>query len=221
MLIDLHNHTLPRSSDSSLKPEALIKAAKERGLDGICLTEHDAGWDPKEVENVGRDCGMVVLAGIEVTTDHGHILAFGVTQYKYEMSRAQRLREIVEAEGGVMVLAHPYRRSLYTSYSAPKPGADGRLWASQDEEYLRLVEAVETLNGTGTAPENAFSMEVCHRLGLPSTGGSDAHTLFEVAKCATEFSGDIRGLPELMAAIKGGEVKAVDRRESARIVQLR
>lgn len=218
MLIDLHNHTLPRSSDSSLKPEALARAARERGLDGVCLTEHDAAWDSREMERIGGDYGLLVLAGIEVTTDRGHILAFGITEYKYEMSRAERLREIVQAEGGVMVLAHPYRGSLYSAYG---PLATTRLngapWAGHDETYRRLVDAVEALNGTGTPAQNSFSLEVCQRLGMPGTGGSDAHTLSEVAKCATDFRKEIGQLPELIAALKAGDVRAVDLRVRVRI----
>ena len=50
MLLDLHNHTWPRSHDSVLDPDDLVARAKGLGLDGICLTEHDAVWDSKEVE---------------------------------------------------------------------------------------------------------------------------------------------------------------------------
>ena len=41
MLIDLHNHTLPLSLDSCLRPDWLIEQARRRDLACICLTEHD------------------------------------------------------------------------------------------------------------------------------------------------------------------------------------
>ncbi len=214
MLIDLHNHTLPRSSDSSLRVEELILQAKTRGLDGVCLTEHDNTWNSKEVERISKDNGFLVIAGMEVTTDHGHILVFGVNKFSYEMFTAERLRRIVEEEGGVMVLAHPFRRSLYKLYShghTPSPNG-GMSWAAQDHDYLNLVEAVEVLNGTGSPHQNAFSLEVAQRLGLPGTGGSDAHHRAEIAACVTKFERDIAGLSELMNELRSGEFSALDLR---------
>ena len=52
MLIDLHNHTWPRSHDSVLDPEDLVQRAKAAGLDGICLTEHDKIWDHATVKQM-------------------------------------------------------------------------------------------------------------------------------------------------------------------------
>ena len=48
MIIDIHTHTYPTSDDSTLTPEQLIKQSKHAGLDGICLTDHDGFWEPKE-----------------------------------------------------------------------------------------------------------------------------------------------------------------------------
>ena len=214
MLIDLHNHTLPRSLDSSLRADDLVRLAKERGLDGVCLTEHDNSWDSREMEGIGKDHGFPVLAGMEVNTDHGHILVFGLTKYTYEMFSAKRLREIVDQEGGVMILAHPYRRSLYSpgpSLHRFHPNGD-RPWAATDQDYSTLIHAVEALNGSGGSSDNAFSLEVARRLGLPGTGGSDAHVMSEVAKAATDFERKITSLSDFIAAVKEGNLCAVDMR---------
>ena len=42
MLIDLHLHVLPHSTDSFLSLEGAVLKAKERGLDAICVTDHDS-----------------------------------------------------------------------------------------------------------------------------------------------------------------------------------
>jgi histidinol phosphatase-like PHP family hydrolase len=41
VLIDLHTHTRPLSSCSSLSLEVLIEQSRACGLDGLCFTEHD------------------------------------------------------------------------------------------------------------------------------------------------------------------------------------
>ena len=82
MLIDLHNHTWPRSHDSVLDPEDLITRAKELGLDGICLTEHDAVWNPTEAQALAEKHDFLVIPGVEISTDDGHILAYGVGEVR-------------------------------------------------------------------------------------------------------------------------------------------
>ncbi len=47
MLIDIHIHTTRYSECSSLHPVDMAVAAKEAGLDGICLTEHQTVWSPR------------------------------------------------------------------------------------------------------------------------------------------------------------------------------
>ena len=205
MLIDLHNHTIPRSLDSSLMPRELVRRAKERGVDGICLTEHDAAWESQEVELLARDAGVLVLPGMEITTNYGHMLVFGLDRYTSEMINAGKLRRIVDAEGGVMVLAHPFRNSVYDrpiSGVVPAPGAN----AATAE--LPPLDAVEVLNGTGSHADNALSLSVSQALGLPGTGGSDAHSPSEVALCATLFHEDIGSLEDFIKALKHGRYDA-------------
>ena len=112
MLIDLHNHTWPRSHDSVLDPADLASRAREAGLDGICLTEHDSVWDPVEAQRIAEDQNFLVIPGVEISTDDGHILAFGVEKYVFGMHRVGRLAEHVQERGGCLIAAHPYRRQI-------------------------------------------------------------------------------------------------------------
>ena len=112
MLIDLHSHTWPRSHDSVLNPDDLITRAKSAGLDAIVFTEHDTVWDYKSVEELRAKHNFLVLAGVEISTDDGHILAFGIDKYVFGMHRARELASYVEKANGAMVAAHPYRRQM-------------------------------------------------------------------------------------------------------------
>ena len=42
MIIDMHMHEMRYSGDSFLRLENMVEIAKHRGLDGICITDHDS-----------------------------------------------------------------------------------------------------------------------------------------------------------------------------------
>ena len=64
MLIDLHTHTYPKSDDSFIGVDELIERAKQEGLDGICLTEHDAFWSVDEALDLSRKHEYLVIGSM-------------------------------------------------------------------------------------------------------------------------------------------------------------
>ena len=52
MLIDLHNHSFPKSDDSVLDVDTLIDLYKQTGIDAVCLTDHDDIWSIEEAQNL-------------------------------------------------------------------------------------------------------------------------------------------------------------------------
>ena len=102
------------SSDSSLTPEQLIEKARRIGLDGVCLTEHGGGWDERSLEDSFRGSGITVIRGLEVETEMGHVLVYGLGSYVNGINRIAGLRKEVERVGGVMVSAHPFRNLFST-----------------------------------------------------------------------------------------------------------
>ena len=206
MLIDLHTHTQPLSHDSDLTPDALIEAAKKAGLHGVCLTEHDFFWERDKVEELGRRHDFLVIPGIEVNTESGHVVVFGLEEFVYGMHRLGELVGMVEAAGGAMIAAHPYRRQLPFELTQEGDWREALERASEHEAYSH-VQAIETLNGRGTERQNAFSAAVCERRGLAQAAGSDAHSASDVGTCATEFDGRISGLTDLIAELKSGRFR--------------
>jgi predicted metal-dependent phosphoesterase TrpH len=210
-LIDLHAHTHPLSHDSALTPDELVAAAKAAGLDGICLTEHDFFWDHDKADELARRHSFLVIPGIEVNTEHGHIVVFGLRHFVYGMHRLHELVEMVEAAGGAMIAAHPYRRQL--PFHLEKEGDwDEALARACANPAYGHVHAIETLNGRGTDRQNAFSLAVRDHHGLPSAAGSDAHAVADIGTCATEFEAPISGLEDLIAELKAGRLRALDMR---------
>ncbi len=206
MLIDLHTHTRPLSHDSDLTPDALIEAAKKAGLDGVCLTEHDFFWEHEMAAELGRRHDFLVIPGIEVNTECGHVVVFGLEEFVYGMHRLGELVGMVEDAGGAMIAAHPYRRQLPFELTQEGDWSEALELASENEAY-RHVQAIETLNGRGTERQNAFSSALCERHGLAQAAGSDAHSAVDVGRCATEFEARIGGLGDLIAELKSGRFR--------------
>ena len=212
MLIDLHTHTDPLSHDSLITPDQLIDLAKAAGIDGICLTEHDFFWEPDKARDLGRKHNFLVIPGIEVNTEDGHVLVFGLEKYVYGMHRIRELAALVDAAGGVMIAAHPYRRQLPFELRHEGDWADALERAAANPAYP-LVAGLETYNGRGTPRENAFALALAERLDLPMVAGSDAHASADVGTCATEFDREITGLDDLIQELTAGRFRPAVLRE--------
>jgi predicted metal-dependent phosphoesterase TrpH len=187
--IDLHCHTAARSSCSSLTPEALVALARAAGLDAICLTEHDKSWTAAEIQQIRERTGFVVLRGMEVTTELGHVLVFGLEAYEPDMYLAANLRRHVLAAGGLMVLAHPAR--------AGQAAVDLALHGD-------LFDALEGMNGSDDQAQNESAMRLSARLRLPPTAGSDCHSPREAGTVATVLANPVAGESELIAELRRG-----------------
>lgn len=195
MLLDLHVHTMVRSLDSGLSIDALMTAARRRGLDGVCLTEHNNVWPPHEVTDIQEKYGLIVLRGLEVSVEGGyHVLVFGVDDFALEMMRLEQLRRIVNHEGGVMALAHPSR------YSRP-PLA----WS----DLLQVFDAVEVRNGSDGDAAGDLLAAMAFDMGVPGIAGSDAHNVGPIGTCATEFFSPVQDEADLIRQLKAGTFQPV------------
>jgi hypothetical protein len=193
VLIDLHCHTLPLSQCSALRPAELVEVARARGLDGICLTEHDAFWDEAELANLRAATGLLVLGAIELTTDLGHVLAFGLRPGGGSLATAAAAFARARECDGLLYLAHPAR--------------DGLLRVTH--ETVEYFASVEALNGSDTRLQNVAASGLAHGFRLPGIGGSDAHTAAEVGRAATRFTVPVMDNASLLAALRAGAYEAV------------
>jgi predicted metal-dependent phosphoesterase TrpH len=211
MIIDLHVHTSPASPCSSAPVDALIQEAKRIGLDGICLTDHNHLWPPHMIEDLRQRHGFLVLAGNEVTTNQGDMLVFGLKRNIKGIITIEALREEVERTEGFIIAAHPFRGFLVVGMG--QIGLTPQ--AAMERPLFKHVNAIEALNSRVTVKENDFAREVASGLGLPVTGGSDAHEVKEVGIYGTRFSSGIGNERELIQALKQGEYEPVVFRNEA------
>ena len=208
-IVDLHVHTFPASPCSSVRVDQVIERAKQAGLDGICLTDHNYVWSSAAIAELSRKHGFLVMRGNEITTDQGDMLVFGMERDIRGIIKLTELKQLVDDARGFMIVAHPFRGFLVFNTSQIGLTAE----KAMAREAYRWVHAMEVLNGKVTAEENAFAREVAEGLGLPMTGGSDAHDVHDVGRYATRFSNAIQSEKDLLDALKSGNYEPCEHRK--------
>jgi len=79
MLIDMHNHTRHGSSDSVIEIDELLHTAKQRGMDGVCVTEHENIVKDFDFEALRKRYEMPIFVGVEISIlPVGHFLCYGI-----------------------------------------------------------------------------------------------------------------------------------------------
>ena len=169
MKIDLHVQTT-FSPDSSIPPKALPRIARRVGLDGVAVTDHNS----IRARRLGRMPGIVVIYGVEVSTTAGHIIVYGTEEEIPKGISPEELLDYCREHALPAVAPHPYRIST----------GIGRL------AFELGFTAVETLNGGSPEWQNRRARVRADELGIPCTGGSDAHRPCEVGRAYTVVEGD-------------------------------
>ena len=203
MRIDLHCHS-KFSHDSHLEPEALIKEAINKKLDGVCFTEHYSMTASFPVEKIKVPDGFFVFRGLEISTIQGHLLVYGLKNDKWNIWSRNNCLDCIEvmdrvhALGGICVPAHPFRG--YESLGDYVMRIDG-------------FDAIETHNGFNIEKANRQAVQVARHKHLPSTGGSDCHHSMQVGRAFTVFENSVNTMDDLVREIKSGNCKGVLRKE--------
>ena len=212
--VDLHVHTTKGSSDSSLSPDEMVLEAKRLSLPGICITEHNNLWQDHEFFDFASKHDLLLIRGMEVDTDMGHVLVFGLGSYVSGISKVVELRRVVDEAKGFMVSAHPFRgiqspRHLAKSFLYK----DTSTFPTTAEEasghpVFDMVDAIEVANGGTNDSENILARDVAEHRRLKGTGGSDAHSVHGLGCCVTVFEDDIRSEAEFVQALRAGRFYA-------------
>jgi len=196
MWIDAHCHTR-YSHDNWLEPVNLIRRAKFLGIDAVCITEHYSYEASEPVEKIGREEGMLVLRGVEISTDRGHLLAYGVEDDSWNIWGRDNylpLEGVIDRIrncGAIAVPAHLFREMGLASFLEGVLEVGG-------------IAAIESYNGGNCASDNARADMAAARMALPTLGGSDCHQTAAVGRCATEFSVPVTCMADFIAAVRAG-----------------
>lgn len=200
LLLDTHLHTQRHSSCSQIDEYELVRRAVQAGLDGLVITEHHYQWSDAELDALARvsgEPGFILLAGFEYTSACGDILIYGlrpehVTQFE-PGGDPERAVDRVHTLGGVCVAAHPTRGGL---------GFDERI------AHMAL-DGIEVQSVNLAPHEQRLAHGLAEQLGIRPTAGSDAHRIYDVGACCTEFDAVIQGMADFCDAIRAGRFRPV------------
>jgi predicted metal-dependent phosphoesterase TrpH len=205
MILDLHTHSI-KSDDGRAKVQNYCQWIRTRNIpiDGFVLTEHRQFDNESDYGPLAREYGITILKGSEVETEYGHVLVFGVTpalQAEFDFGNIHLpLATVIEAcerHGAVPVPCHPGR---------PRVGMHAHLAEFGVPEGVRIVEVY---NGGSRDQEDAIAQAMADKYHYLGIGGSDAHIVSHVGRCATRFAADIHNEQELVEALRAGAFEAV------------
>jgi hypothetical protein len=197
-LADLHMHTL-YSYDGTASVEAVLRRAKQVGLNVIAITDHDEIRGALAALDLASRFDIEVIPGIEITTSEGDLLALNVHKIiPAGQPLVDTLLQVGEA-GGFAIAPHPMAGGLgmksLNGYSIRR--------ARQHAEAGKILWAIETYNGTMLDREgNHFALNLAQKLNLTQTGSSDAHVLEMIGYGRTFFEGDT--CADLCTALQAG-----------------
>ena len=190
--IDFHMHSWG-SHDCLSHPEAMLVAARSRGVERIALTDHDR---LDVALTMAARHPEAVIPAEEVRAAEG-VDVIGL-YLREEIPRGTPAREIcdrVHEQGGIVYLPHPCARG--------KSGA-GRY----AEALAPHVDIVEVFNGRIHDPrQNALAAALAERHGRLRGAGSDAHTVAEVGRSWVELALHPNRSAALMEALVHGRVR--------------
>ena len=205
MILDLHTHSI-KSDDGRAKVQNYCQwiRAREIPIDGFVLTEHRQFDDESDYSSLASEFGLCILKGSEVETEYGHVLVFGVTdvlQSAFDFTDIrlplQRVIEACATHGAIPVPCHPGRKRV---------GMQAHVGEFGVPEGVRIVEIY---NGGSRGQEDQIAQTMADELGYLGIGGSDAHIVSHVGRCATRFPAPIGDMAELVEALRAEDFEAV------------
>jgi predicted metal-dependent phosphoesterase TrpH len=210
-LLDAHLHTVRGAADSDLQPDDLLAEARRMGLGGMNISEHDRVWERHPWQEFEAQCdGIFLSRGMEVTTDLGHIIVFGIDEYHSGIRSAARLREVCDSLGAFMHVAHPFRHyfdPVTFMRQGKKPFDMTPEEAAERMPVFALVDGIEVGNGGNTRRENVFAYRVAEALGKPMVGGSDAHSTSGIGAFTTYFPERLTSREQMLSLLHAGAVQ--------------
>jgi predicted metal-dependent phosphoesterase TrpH len=159
--LDLHIHS-QYSEDGAGTPELIIKSLQKKGIRGMAITDHNTiKGSLKALKVAPKD--FIVVPGIEISTDEGHIIALNVKEdIPKRLSVIETVDKIIDLNG-IPLVPHLYR---------PMSG----IKEDKLKKILKKISVIEVFNSCSVPQTNLKTAKIAKKYNLGGTGGSDAHT---------------------------------------------
>jgi predicted metal-dependent phosphoesterase TrpH len=183
--LDLHVHT-DRSSDAFTSPKQLATICRDRGLDGLAITDHN-------VLAVDSSDELVILPGIEISTRHGHVIGLGMSEaVPRGLSADETIRRIRDLNG-VSIIPHPYdllRSSVRPHLLTVRP------------DIIEVINSSSFLHSVTWNRARKFA----EKEKYPMTAGSDSHIPQTIGRAYTEVECRSKDAESVLASLRSGSM---------------
>ncbi|MCE5323082.1 PHP domain-containing protein [bacterium] len=212
--MDPHIHSL-FSHCSISQPEAIILRAVKLGISAICVMDHnniegsrntvECSYDLKRRGLIPDD--FLVIPGVEVSSDHGHIGALFVDETLPMSQSIKQTVDIIHDCGGLAVAVHPYHSTGVGErvFDAPFDAVEIECGAVFKEGLIRCNHTL------------AHSPKL---KSVTKFGSSDTHYVNGVGTCYTVMKLPEPTLEAVREAIINGECSAYSSKPFARLRKL-
>ena len=182
---ETHLHTLPVSKCAKLGVRENLEFYKSIGYAGVFITNHfidgninvdrSLGYEEKiefyfsdyeQGVTIGKEIGLVVFSGIEMSYGGTDFLVYGLDKAWYlahpeiEGMKKSALLSMLRENSALIIQAHPFREASYIDHIRLFP---------------RHVHGVEVFNACRNAFENTMAEQYADNYGLIKFAGSDNH----------------------------------------------
>ena len=201
MKIDMHLHT-SGSFDCLSDPGAVVETALSRGLDRVCITDHNEIDAAVALQK--RYPGRVIVGEEVKTAERVDIIGLFLRERIPKGTPARETCERIREQGGIVYVPHPF---------AGGKGGGGAILDSIED----LIDVFEGFNARIHDPAlNERAVAWAQERDLPIGAGSDAHTLGEVGRAWAEIPA-FEGAAGLTAALRRGRIHGTS---SSRMVHI-
>lgn len=206
-IADLHTHTI-YSYDGTATVSAVLKHAKQAGLDIIAITDHDEINGALKALQLASKFGVEVIPGIEITTAEGDLLALNITEkVDRDLPLIETVLKVGEL-GGFCIAPHP----MAAGFGMKSLSAYSIMKALRSPAVAQILIGIETYNATTIdRMSNHYAHILGEHLGIARLGNSDAHVAEAVGLGVTEFEG--RTAKDLLKAIRKGKTMIRKKKE--------
>ncbi len=166
--LDLHIHS-EYSPDGRMKIGEIISQAKQAGLHGAAICDHDHVWTDGGLLD---SPDFVIIPGVEISTEYGHLLGWFLDRPIHTRDFKEAVKAIHE-QGGIAVLAHPFEHTR----------SDDKIAG-----IANLLDGAEVWNGRAERKNrqaNAMAKSFAEKYALNCYAGSDAHVPREIGNGVT------------------------------------
>lgn len=196
--IDMHFHT-KYSLDAVSRINTAIKKAQRKGF-GFAITDHNTikgvSAAYKLIKN--SSAAPLIIPGIELTCRNGnHILAYFYTVKELEAFFNKQIQPKMKTNpffvdisaNDVLDFSEHYNCHICAAHPFA-PGAVGVMQTGLSKKAEKKLSMIEVLNGFNFRKANLRAIYWAAMLNKSMSGGSDAHSTFELGKVLTFTRGN-------------------------------